>query len=227
VKYRLLVLWIILTAGWPFLALAQKAADPTDKAPDQVLDVVLDKVEKRYAGPGFRAEFDQQSTITAMEVTDSASGQLFIKRPGKMRWEYVLPESQIIISDGNDLWIYRPQDNQVMVGKAPSFFADGKGAAFLSDLKTIRREFTVIMEKSDDAGFYVLKLTPQKKSQDLTEIFLSISHANHTIDRIVTRNAYGDETIIKIENYLFNQKLEDNLFVFKVPDGADVLQLAP
>jgi outer membrane lipoprotein carrier protein len=227
VKLRFLVLLIILAVGGPPVVIAQQAAGPTDKALNQALDVLLDKVEKRYAGPGFRADFDQQSTITAMEVTDSASGQLFIKRPGKMRWEYALPETQIIVSDGTDLWIYRPGDNQVMVGKAPSFFADGKGAGFLADLRTIRREFLVAMEKTQDDGFDVLKLTPKKKSPDLTEIFLSISRVNHTIDRIVTRNAYGDETVIKIENYLFNQNLENNLFVFKVPDGADVLQLAP
>jgi outer membrane lipoprotein carrier protein len=227
VKYRFLVLLIILAMDRPLDAIAQPAVGPTDKALSQALDVLLDKVEKRYAGPGFRADFDQQSTITAMEVTDSAAGRLFIKRPGKMRWEYALPETQIIISDGNDLWIYRPEDNQVMLGKAPSFFADGKGAGFLADLKTLRREFSVAMEKTQDESFYVLKLVPKKKTPDLTEIFLSISRVNHTIDRIVTRNAYGDETVIKIENYLFHQNLEDHLFVFKVPDGADVLQLAP
>ena len=113
-KIRFVVLLIILSLGCPMVAAGQAAAGATDKALNKALDALLDKVEKRYAGPGFKADFDQQSTITAMEVTDSASGHLFIKRPGKMRWEYVLPESQIIISDGNDLWIYRPGDNQVM-----------------------------------------------------------------------------------------------------------------
>lgn len=189
------------------------------------LDRLLEKIEKRYAGDSFSAEFEQQSTITAMEVTDSASGKLFVKRPGKMRWEYVLPEAQIIISDSNDLWIYHPEENQVMVGKAPSFFANGKGAGFLSDLKTLRKEFIVSLEAPDARKNPVIKLLPKKKTAELTEIHLTIAGGADTIDQIVTLNSYGDETRIQIGKYRFNQELKEDLFVFEIPDGAEVLQL--
>lgn len=189
------------------------------------LDALLKKIEKRYAGPGFSAEFEQQSTISAMEITDSASGKLYVKRPGKMRWEYVLPETQIIISDSNDLWIYRPEDNQVLVGKAPSFFSHGKGATFLSDITNVRKAFIVTLKHPDKEGNPVLKLIPKKKSAELTEIHITISKQADTIDQILTKNGYEDETRIQIHKYRFNQNLAEKLFVFEIPDGADVLQL--
>lgn len=195
------------------------------KESSPALDRLLEKIEKRYAGNGFSAEFEQQSTITAMEITDSASGKLFVKRPGKMRWEYVLPEAQIIISDGNELWIYHPEENQVMIGKAPSFFANGKGAGFLSDLKTLRKEFIVTLEAPDAKKNPVIKLIPKKKSAELTEIYLTISSGADTIDCIVTHSSHGDETRIQIGKYRFNQELKEELFVFEIPNGADVLQL--
>ena len=86
------------------------------------LDQILEGMEKRYANSRFFAKFFQESTIKAMEITDFASGKVYVRHPGKMRWEYEKPDRQIIITDGFKLWIYRPEDNQVMTGSAPDFF---------------------------------------------------------------------------------------------------------
>ena len=83
------------------------------------LDRILEGMEQKYANSSFSAKFLQQSTIKAMELTDSATGKVYVMHPGKMRWEYEQPDRQIIITDGYKLWIYRPEDNQVMTGAAP------------------------------------------------------------------------------------------------------------
>ena len=95
------------------------------------VNTILNQVESRYSGAGFSADFVQKSTIKAMEITDTATGTLTVKRPNKMRWEYLSPDPQLIISNGTDLWVYRPEDKQVMLGKSPKFFGGGKGAGFL------------------------------------------------------------------------------------------------
>ena len=91
------------------------------------LEQILDRVEALYTDKSFEAKFMQESTLKAMDITDFASGKIFVRYPGKMRWEYMKPEKQVIITDGFKLWIYRPADNQVMIGSAPTFFSDGKG----------------------------------------------------------------------------------------------------
>ena len=118
-----------------------------------------------------------------MELTDSASGRVYISHPGKMRWEYEQPDRQIIITDGYKLWIYRPDDNQVMTGRAPEFFRDGKGASFLSDIKLQREKFDIVLLKEEKSLFHELKLTPRQKNMDVASIRLSVSISTSTVMR--------------------------------------------
>jgi outer membrane lipoprotein carrier protein len=189
------------------------------------LDDIVKRIENRYAVSGFSADFFQVSTIKAMEITDTASGKAFFKRPGRMRWEYEMPDPQIIISDSKTLWIYRPDDNQVMIGSSPSFFGDGKGACFLSDMKLIRQKFSIILEKKEDYGYHVLKLLPKEKTFDVSVIYLSVSAMTFDVFRIVTHNSYGDETRIALSNIQFKLNLDDSMFSFQIPEGVEVLQL--
>ena len=103
------------------------AAQADDSAPALSADAVVANVEARYDCESFSAEFDQTSTLKAMNITDSATGRAVFKRPRKMHWEYTNPVPQKIISDGKTLWIYKPEDNQVIIGQAPVFFAKGNG----------------------------------------------------------------------------------------------------
>jgi len=187
------------------------------------LDEIVDRVEARYAAPGFSARFLQTSTLKAMEITDNASGRIFVKRPGMMRWEYQEPEMQTIATDGRRLWIYRPEDNQVMIGKAPHFFGDGKGAGFLADIQQIRRQFYITLENKIIDGNYRLQLFPITKTFDLSFVYLLISTQTFDVVRIVTYNSYGDKTRIDLSDIQLKQTLDDNLFTFQIPAGVEIL----
>ena len=189
------------------------------------LENILARVETRYAATGFSGSFKQISTLKAMQITDNAFGKIFVKRPGKMRWVYERPEKQVIISDGVSLWIYRPDDYQVMVGKAPEFFGKGRGAAFLSDMKQIRSQFSIFLEAPDSNGDYVLKLIPIEKNFDLSRIYLTISKTGFEITRIITYNGYDDETRIDLTDVEFVQSMDDALFHFDIPEGIDILRI--
>ncbi|MFZ0132886.1 MAG: outer membrane lipoprotein carrier protein LolA, partial [Desulfobacterales bacterium] len=108
--------WSVLTAFIFFCSLP-----PAALAGEDGLEEVIAQVEKRYDVLGFSADFHQVSTIKAMEISDEATGRMFVRKPEMMRWEYDKPERQVIITNADKLWIYRPQDNQVTVGKAPAF----------------------------------------------------------------------------------------------------------
>jgi outer membrane lipoprotein carrier protein len=189
------------------------------------LDRILEGMEQKYANSSFSAKFLQQSTIKAMELTDSATGKVYVMHPGKMRWEYEQPDRQIIITDGYKLWIYRPEDNQVMTGAAPEFFRDGKGASFLSDIKLLRAKFEIVLLEGEKSLFHELKLTPREKTMDVASIRLSVSMSTFTVMRIATYNSYGDETRIELLNSEFGKVLDEGLFSFKIPQGVDVLKI--
>ncbi|MDM8551413.1 outer membrane lipoprotein carrier protein LolA [Desulfobacterales bacterium HSG2] len=187
------------------------------------LDTIVDRIEKRYAGPGFTARFDQKSTLKAMDITDTAYGKVFIKRPRLMRWEYESPEKQVILTDGAELWLYKPEDNQVMKGKAPEYFGDGKGASFLSDIRLVRKNFNVTPEK-DKGDYHILKLMPKEKKLDIESVYLWISKKTYDIVKVITYNTYGDENLIEMSNFQFRD-IDGSVFNFIIPEGTDILRL--
>ena len=204
------------------MSFSQKAA--AEEA-DLNLEQILDRMEAQYTDKSFKAEFAQESTLKAMEITDFAAGMMYVRYPGMMRWEYQNPEKQVIITDAKKLWIYRPADNQVMTGSAPAFFSDGKGASFLSDIKLVRQKFKIALEESKDAFFYELSLKPIEQTLDVTDIRLSVTKNTFTVIRIITYNSYGDENRIELLNHRFNVKLDEQLFSFDIPPGTDVLKI--
>ena len=213
---RMMLIYII-AFGLP-VAVAVAESNPA-------LDRILEGMEQKYANSSFSAKFLQQSTIKAMELTDSATGKVYVMHPGKMRWEYEQPDRQIIITDGYKLWIYRPEDNQVMTGAAPDFFRDGKGASFLSDIKLLREKFEIVLLEGEKSLFHELKLTPREKTMDVASIRLSVSMSTFTVMRVATYNSYGDETRIELLNSEFGKVLDEELFSFSIPQGVDVLKI--
>lgn len=215
-----LVPWLLMAV---LVLLRLPSSAPAQSMPS--LDTVLREVEKRYTAAQFSAEFLQESTIRAMEITDFASGQIYVRYPGMMRWEYEKPERQAIITDGQKLWVYRPQDNQVLTGSAPVFFRDGKGASFLSDIRLVRQKFTITLHPPEGENFYELRMVPRESTLTISQVRLFITPRAYTIARIVTLNDYGDDTRIDIINTRFNVELAPSLFTFEIPPGADVQRI--
>lgn len=189
------------------------------------VEEILAGLETRYSATGLEARFTQISTLQAMDITDTAEGRLWIRRPGRMRWEYTAPEPQTIVTDGERLWIYRPLDHQVMTGAAPSFFGDGKGAGFLADIGQLRRQFDVSLNADAPPGTHGLILVPRRQQPDLVRVELEIAPADDTIQAVTTFNAYGDKTRIELKNVEFHDHLDDALFRFEVPQGVEIVQM--
>ena len=200
------------------------ATEKTDLSVDQILE----QVENKYTNSKFSADFVQKSTIKAMNITDMATGKVYIKYPGRMRWEYEKPDRQIIITDGEKLWVYRPDDNQVMTGKAPTLFRDGKGASFLSDIRLIRQKFDISLQQGppeESDLFHRLVLKPHEKTLDISEIRLMVSRQTFSVLQIMTLNFYEDETRIDLINFEFDMDMDDSRFSFTIPQGVDVVQI--
>ncbi|MFP4159079.1 MAG: LolA family protein [Desulfobacterales bacterium] len=185
---------------------------------------ILKQLEDKYTGRNFSVNFRQESTLQAMDITDEASGHAWFKHPGKMRWEYLEPERQVIVSDGDRLWIHRPEDRQVMVGDAADQFANGKGASFLADFKLLKEVFEVSLEECGE-DLCRLKLVPREKKRDLAAVYLEVERKTMDIKQIESENTYGDVTRIFLENLEFEPEMENRLFEFMIPSGADVIRM--
>ncbi len=188
------------------------------------IDNIIDNVVLRYAKRAFTASFTQSTTLKAMDMTDSASGFILFQNPNKMRWEYIYPEPQKIISNGKTLWIYVENDNQVMLGDASAFFRNGKGGSFLSDMNMLKENFYCSIEDITDAAYRV-KMVPKTENQDIEHATITVSKTNSEILNIATYNAFGDENIVEFDNIEFITTIDNSRFEFTVPDNAEVLSI--
>ncbi|MBA3008783.1 MAG: outer membrane lipoprotein carrier protein LolA [Desulfobacula sp.] len=190
---------------------------------DTLQDEILTAIEKKYTGTEFQADFSQVSKLEALEVTETASGKAWFRHPGKMRWLYLDPERHEIITNGKTLWIYRPDQAQVMRGDAQKFFKAGAGGAFLSDIGLIRKNFTIQL-KAATATHATLLLTAKQKNPDMVSILIHVSRTTHEIEQATTRNAYGDTTLFEFSNIKFTPT-DASTFEFKIPEGSNIVEM--
>jgi outer membrane lipoprotein carrier protein len=190
---------------------------------DIIKEDILTALEQKYSGKSFSTNFIQISRLAALDITEKASGKAFFSHPGKMKWQYLKPQHHEIITNGKSLWIYRPDENQVMQGDASQFFQSGAGGAFLSDISLIREDF-IINVKEVTANYVELDLDAKKKTKDISTIVIRISQKTSVIESVVTYNSYGDTTMFKFINIHF-KKIDPEVFEFKIPDKIDVIDM--
>ncbi len=186
---------------------------------------LVKEIEHRYARHSFSAQFFQKSVLAALESEETAQGRVQFSHPGKMRWTYTLPEQHEIITNGKKVWIWRPDQNQVMTGDASSFFSSGVGAAFLSDMGEIQTSYHVSI-LSKDTKWTELELRPKKAVPEMEKIVVKVSMATHDIVRATTYNTYGDTTSFAFGQIRF-ETIPESVFEFAVPRGAEVISMDP
>ncbi len=184
---------------------------------------ILTAIEKKYSGKSFEADFIQISKLAALDITEKATGKASFSHPGKMRWEYLEPAHHEIITNGKSLWIFRSEENQVMIGDASQFFKAGAGGAFLSDISLIRKNY-IITIKEVTADYVEIELNTKKKNTDISLIVIRISKETSEIVKAVTYNPYNDTTQFEFNNIQF-KKIDPSLFEFKPFKGLNIIDL--
>lgn len=160
-----------------------------------------------------------QSTTVSSKVQHS-SGQLSISRPDRFRWEYTKPEPQLILGDGQKLWIYDMDLNQVSVkdqraalGETPAALLAGSGAV---------NRFYTLTEKGNDQGLEWLEAQPKSREQGYAAIRMGFGGNDLKIMQLT--DFTGQITHIEFSNWKKNPTLAAAQFEFVPPQGADVLR---
>ena len=124
------------------LTLALFAAPAVAQPATTSLDDVVRGVEGAYGKmTDLKAEFTQTAFNKSLNQTIPASGTVYLKKGGKLRWEYAEPTPQVVVSDGKTIWLYTPTLNQVNTGPAPEALA-GPAGSFLNGLGKLRQHLT-------------------------------------------------------------------------------------
>jgi outer membrane lipoprotein carrier protein len=218
---------LVIAAGRSWAQAPAPAPRPGQPAPS--LDEVVKQVEAAYGKLNdLKAEFDQTAFNKSLNQSIPAQGTVYLKKGGKLRWEYADPTPQQIVSDGKTLWIYTPALSQVNVGPAPEALA-GPAGSFLTGLGKVREHFGVRFlnpaEPRDKDGNVVLDLTPKQPLPTMTRLILSLDPRSWDVRRAVVYDQFENTVTMQFRKTTVNTGLADSLFTFVAPKGVATVPL--
>lgn len=213
----MLLVWIcaLLAAIVPRVALA--ASD---------LDAIVHKVQERYdATRDFTADVTQEMTIASLGKTTTAHGTVAFKRPGKMRWDLSQGDQQVIIADGETLWLYQPSEKQVLKAPFDAAFRATTPISFLTGVGKIAEDFDVSPDPEDDKGSAEmhLMLTPRHDNAGVGKLRLTVARDSGEIRGAEIHDPLGNVSRLRFDHIKRNVGLKDDQFAFQVPPGVDVI----
>jgi len=166
-----------------------------------------------------RTQFTQTVVDKSGRPGASASGEFLLERPGKFRWTVTKPYKQLLVGDGERVWIFDEDLNQVIVRR----LGDALGAtpaALLSGNQEVEKAFTWKELPAAD-GLDWLSATPISKETTFNEIRLGFDAKGLAALELV--DAFGQRSVVRFSAFERNPKLPAGSFTFVPPKGADVI----
>jgi outer membrane lipoprotein carrier protein len=166
-----------------------------------------------------QADFDQQVIDSESHLVQSSRGHMWIRRPGRFRWDYEAPYRQQLVADGERFWSYDEDLEQVTVRPAAEVLT-ATPAMLLSGEQPLEEVFS--MEETGAGGAeHCVRLSPKSGDSNIETLELIFAHG--AISRIEARDSFGNTTIFSFTNLKRNPVLDPGLFRFVPPPGADVI----
>ena len=166
-----------------------------------------------------RAEFQQVVSGKRKTTQQEASGSVSIQRPGKFRWVYAKPYEQLVIGDGQKLWLYDKDLAQVTVKRLDQALGSSP-AALLAGSNDLEKSFKLRNIGAND-GLEWLEATP--KGSDSTFEWVKMGFTNNELKQVELRDNFGQTTVIRLSKLERNPKLDSSQFKFSPPAGVDVV----
>ena len=203
-----------------------------DKALREVQEVVK-KVQARYEKTrDLQADFKQSTKIEGFATPISSSGRVYIKKPGRLRWDYLDPNVEEIYVKKDEVMMYVPEHQQVLVGKLTQMAASQAPLQLLQGVAKLDEEFEV--EPTPDGkrgagGVPLVTLLPKQTVEServgtLNRIVLELQPKTYFIKTVSIHEISGNVSTFEFTNLKPNQGLKNDLFQFTVPAGVEVVK---
>lgn len=185
---------------------------------------IVSRVQGRYdATRDFTAAVDQELVVASAGKTLHATGTVAFKRPGKMRLALGGSAPQVIVADGETLWFYQPDEQQVMKAPFKAAFRSSTPISFLTGVGKLADDFDVTTDGEDNGVIY-LALKPRKGGGDVGRLRLGVDARTYDIVAAEVVDPVGNVTRLHFSDLRRNQGVSDAQFTFEVPPGVDVIE---
>ncbi|MDH1105820.1 outer membrane lipoprotein chaperone LolA [Pseudomonas otitidis] len=202
---------MLLVAALGFVA-SQVQAD------DQVaISHLTEMLNKAQTITGRFSQLTLDGSGTQLQET---SGELALKRPGLFRWHTDEPMEQLLVSNGEKVWLYDPDLQQVTIQTLDQRLTHTPALLLSGDVSKISENFEITHKEGGDVVDFILK----PKAKDTLFDTLRLSFRSGVINDMQLIDSVGQRTNILFLGVKMNQKLDAAQFDFKIPEGADVIQ---
>ncbi len=167
----------------------------------------------------FQADFTQTVFDPNGQVMEEANGTFALDRPGRFRWDYQDPYPQQIVADGQRIWFYDVDLEQVTVNSQLEALADTP-ATLLSGVTKPEDKYLLTDIPSDDGMLWV-DLVPKELESSFQKIMVAFDEKG--LRQMIMKDSFDQQTRLVFNNVVENPKLADDLFVFTPPEGVDVV----
>ena len=166
-----------------------------------------------------RGGFDQQIRDRGGRLVQESRGTLAFQRPGKFRWIYEKPYSQVIVGDGRKVWIYDQDLSQVTVKRLDKALGSTP-AALLAGSNDVTRAFD-LSDAGQKDGLEWLDARPKDKEASFERIRIGFGATG--LEAMELSDTFGQTTVLRFRSLQRNPRLDPSLFRFSPPKGADVI----
>ena len=185
---------------------------------------IVKKLQERYDETRtFHAKVRQEMKVASLGVSDVMDGSVVFKKPGKMRWDFAAPRAQQIVSDGTTLWVYQPDDRQVLKAPFRAAFVSTTPVSFLLGVGRITDEFR---PEADVRGCTAERLyvsLKAKSSEDVGALAFGVARSTYDIVEAAVTDPLGNVTTLTFTDIVRNGDEPDATFAFEVPPGIDII----
>jgi outer membrane lipoprotein carrier protein len=165
-----------------------------------------------------RGEFVQKVYDKTGKLVQDSRGSFAFLRPGRFRWTYVKPQ-QVIVGDGDRVWIHDADLNQVTVRKVARVLGVTP-AALLAGASDIANAFDM-KEIGEKEGLEWLEAKPREKEAGFESVRLGLSTGG--VEAMELVDHFGQTTVLRFSGVVRNPQIDPATFRFTPPKGADVL----
>ncbi len=186
---------------------------------DPNLSRTLKSVEERYnRAKTLQVVFEETYTVNGRS-RKAESGDLYLRKPGRMRWDYKAPAGKLFLSDGKDVFLYTPSDNSAEKMKLKESDDMRAPLAFLLGKLEFEKEFQNFQITQSDGGSLKITANPKSDRVPYREVDFFVT-PEYKIRKLNITGQDSSVLTFVLSNEQVNPALDDKIFRFSLPAGA-------
>ena len=202
-----------------------------DKALQEVHEVVKQLQARYEKTKDLQADFTQKTRIEGFERPVTSSGKVYIKKPGRLRWDYLDPANEQIYVNHDDVKVYVPEHKQVLIGKLTHMAASQAPLELLQGAAKLEESFEISPATGKErgaGGLRLLSLVPKGRESDPTRhvqrIVVEVFPKTYFIRTVWLHEISGNVATFEFSSLKPNLGLGEEVFDFKAPADVEVVK---